>query len=73
MQVDALRAVEPADGEHEVAVLVAAVVEVLRRVRHHLGGDVRRAREAVGDVLRGREDAARLAEADAVEALHLPA
>ena len=40
---------------------------------HHLGGDVRRAREAVGDVLRRGEDAARLAEADAVEALHLPA
>ena len=42
-------------------------------MRHHLGGDVRRAREAVGDVLRGREDAPGLAEADAVEALHLPA
>ena len=72
-EVDALRAVEPADREHEVAVLVAAIVEVLRRMRHHLGGNVGRAREAVGDVLGGGEDAPRLAEAEAVEPLHLPA
>ena len=72
-EVDALRAIEPADGEHEVAVFVAAVVEVLRRVGHHFGSDVRRMREAVGDVLRSRENAPGLAQADAVEALYLPA
>ena len=42
-------------------------------MRHHVGVDARRAREAVGDVLRGREDPPRLAEADAVEPVDLPA
>ena len=40
-------------------------------MRHHLGGDVRGAGEAVGDVLGGGKDALRLAEAQTVEPLHL--
>ena len=68
-QVDPLGAVEPADREDEVAVLVAAVRELLRRVRHHLGGDPGRALEPVGDVAGGREDLLGLAEGDPVELL----
>ena len=70
-QVDPLRAVEPADREDEVAVLVAAVRQLLRRVRHHLGVEPGRALEPVGDVARGGEDLARLAERDPVELLDL--
>ena len=44
-QVDPLRAVEPAHGEDEVAVAVAPVGQLLRRVRHHLGREPGRALE----------------------------
>ena len=52
---------------------VVPVVELLRRMRHHLGDEPGRALEAARDVLRRGEEAARLAEPDAVELLHLPA
>ena len=68
-EVVALRAVEPADREDEVAVLVAAVRQLLRRVRHHLGGEPGRALEPLGDVARRGEEALRLAERDPVQSL----
>ena len=66
----ALRAVEPADREHEVVVALGPVRQLLRWVRHHLRVEPGRALQAVGDVARGREHLARLAQRDAVEALH---
>ena len=71
-EVDALRPVEAVDGEHEVAVRLAPVRELLRRVREHLGHETRATLEPVGDVARGREEPRGLAERDAVERLHLP-
>ena len=41
-EVDALRAVETVHGEDEVLVSLAAVVELLRRMRQHLGREPRR-------------------------------
>ena len=72
-QVDALRAVEPADREHEVAVLLEAVVELLRRRQHDLGVEAERVAQPVGDVLRDRERALGLAERAAVELVDLAA
>ena len=69
-QVDALRAVEPADGEDEVVV-------ARRSGRRAPAADAAsprpragRALEPLGDVARGREQLPRLAERDAVEPLH---
>ena len=39
----------------------------------HLGDEARRALEPAGDVARGREQARRLTERDAIEILHLAA
>ena len=44
-EVDPLRAIEPVHGEDEVPVALAAVVEVLRRMRQHLGRQSRRCLE----------------------------
>ena len=66
-QVDALRAVEPPDREHEVAVLVEAVVELLRRREHDLRVEPERGAQPVGDVLRDREALLGLAERSPVE------
>ena len=71
-QVDPLRAVEAADGQHEVPGAVVPVFEGLRWVRQHLGDESGGALEPARDVLRGGEEARRLAERDAVELLHLP-
>ena len=72
-EVDPLRAVEAVDREDEVAVVLAAVLERLRRMWEHLGVEAGRRLDTVGDVLRDREEPGRLAERDAVERLHLPA
>ncbi len=71
-EVDPLRAIEPVHGEDEVPVALAAVVELLRRVRQHLGGQPRRGREPSGDVLRDREETRRLTEGDPIEIVNLP-
>ena len=68
-EVVPLRAVEPADGEDEVAVAVVAVGQLLRRVRQHLGREPGRALDPVGDVARGGEEPLRLAERDPVQVL----
>ncbi len=72
-EIDALRAVEAVHREDEVAVAVAAVLELLRWRREELRVQSRRALEAVCDVLRDREEPGCLAERDAVERVHLPA
>ena len=72
-QVDALGAIEPVDREDEVPVAVVVVGELLPGMGQHLGDEPRRALQPAGDVAGGREQAARLAERDAVEILHLAA
>ena len=52
---------------------VVVVGELLPGVGQHLGDEPRRALQPAGDVAGGREQAARLAERDAVEILHLAA
>ena len=71
-QVDPLRAIEATRREHEVAVPLAAVREILRRMRDDLGNQTGRALEPPGDVLRDREEARRLAKRYAIQFLHLP-
>ena len=65
--VDPLRPVEPPHGEHEVAVLLAAVVELLRRRPEHLGVQPQRALEPVRHVLGDREHTLRLRDRRAIE------
>jgi hypothetical protein len=72
-EVDTLGAIEAADGEHEVLVRVAAVVELLRRRQDDLRLEPERTLEAVGDVARDREQLPRLAERTAVELVDLAA
>src|SRR5581483_6173535 len=66
-QVEAFRAIEPADREDEAFRLRGAIVECLRRVRQQLRLDAVEALQAIRDVARGREHAARLAQRDRVE------
>ena len=72
-QVDPLRPVEPIHRQHEVAVPVVPVGELLGGMGQHLGDEPCRPLEPARDVLRGREQPCCLAEPDAVEFLHLPA
>ena len=71
-QVDALGAVEPIHRQHELAVPVVAVGEILGGMGHHLGDEPRRPLEPPGDVLRRGEEPGCLAEPDPVELLDLP-
>ena len=68
-QVDPLRAIEPVHRQDVALRLGLAVGERLRRVRQHLRLDAVEALQAIGDVARGREHLARLAERDGVETL----
>src|SRR5947208_10872651 len=68
-QVVPLATVEGPDGEDEVVIAFGAVGKLLRRMRHHLRLQSRRALEPARDVARGREELARLAEGNAVEPL----
>src|SRR5207244_7869572 len=72
-QVDALRAIEPADREEEALVAVAAEVELLWRRQDDLRLEPERAPEPVGDVPRDRAQPRRLAERLAVEPGHCAA
>ena len=66
-KVHALGAVEAADREDEVAVLLAAVVEPLRRRGQHLGVQSDRALQPPCDGGGDREELPRLTEGHAVE------
>ena len=70
-EIDALRAVEAVDGEDEVSVPLAAVVELLRRMREHLRREPGRRLQPRRDVPRHREEPRRLAEGNPIELLHL--
>ena len=72
-QLVALCAVQTAHREHEVVVALGPVRQLLRRVRHHLRGDSRRALQAVGDVAGGCEHLLRLTQGHAIEPLDGPA
>ena len=72
-QVDPLRPVEAVDRKHKVAVALTAIVERLRRVRKHLGGEPRRRRDPAGHVLGDREEPGGLGESDPIQRLDLAA
>ena len=72
-EIDPLRAVEAARGEHESLGRRRAVRQRLGRMRKHLGVEAGRALEPPGDVRGRREQARRLREGDPVELLDLPA
>ncbi len=66
-QVDPLRAVEPVDREDEVAVLVAAEVEILRRRQDDLGVEPEVPLQPLGHIAGDRVAGPRLAERRPVE------
>ena len=72
-QIDALGAVEPADGQHVAALTVpGAVGQWLRRRRQHLRLQAELVAQPGGHVARDGEERARLAQRDAVEPVHGP-
>ena len=68
-----LGAVESPHREHEIVIALGPVWQLLRRMRHHLRGDPRRALQAVGDVAGSCEHLPGLAQRDTIEALNGPA